>query len=121
MQFSQEQLFISYFLIGIVIAMLFDFFRVLRINFKTSDNITFIEDIIFLFFSGLIIIFSIIKLNNGIFRFFMLIGICFGIIIYSLTLSKVYVIILTVIIKIFKQIFLLPYNYVSKCLQIRKK
>lgn len=121
MYFSQEQLFMFYFIIGIIIAMLFDFFRVLRKCFKTSDNITFIEDVLFLLISGLLIVFSVIKFNQGIFRFFMCIGISFGILVYSLTLSRLCVIILSTIINFLKKILLFSYNCISKCLQIRKK
>ena len=43
--FSQEQVFIFFFIIGIIIGCIFDFFKVLRKSFKSSDIITFIEDI----------------------------------------------------------------------------
>ena len=58
--YSEGQLFIFFFIIGIIIAMLYDFFRVLRKSFKTKDYVTFIEDVIFLFLSGILIISSII-------------------------------------------------------------
>lgn len=119
--YSEGQLFIFFFIIGIIIAMLYDFFRVLRKSFKTKDYVTFIEDVIFLFLSGVLIISSIIKLNYGEFRVYMCFGMFFGILIYSLTLSKLYVIIFYVLVNFVKKIILLPYNYVSKCLQIKKK
>ena len=47
-EFSQEQVFIFFFIIGVIIAILFDIFRVLRKSFKTPDIITFIQDVSFL-------------------------------------------------------------------------
>ena len=92
--FSQEQVFIFFFIIGIIIGCIFDFFKVLRKSFKSSDIITFIEDIIFLIISAFLIITGIIKLNNGEVRFFLFLGIFFGVLVYSLTISNLYVIIL---------------------------
>ena len=46
--FSQEQVFIFFFIIGIIIGIIFDIFKVLRKSFKTPDIITFIEDLIFI-------------------------------------------------------------------------
>ena len=92
--FSQEQIFIFFFIIGIIIGILFDIFKVLRKTFKTSDFVTFIEDLIFLFLSGNLIISGILKLNSGEVRFFLFLGIFFGILSYILTISNLCVIIL---------------------------
>ena len=104
MELNQELIFIHFLVLGIVISMLFEIFRRLRKNIKTLDIITFIEDCIFLFISGFLFILKIILINNGIFRFYILIGFIFGIGIYTLTLRRVYVIILDVFINICKKI-----------------
>lgn len=52
--YSQAQIFILFFIIGITIGLMFDFFRVLRKSFKTPDFITTIQDIIFLFLTRII-------------------------------------------------------------------
>ena len=75
--FSQEQVFIFFFIIGIIIGIIFDIFKVLRKSFKTPDIITFIEDLIFIVLSGILLIFGIIKLNGGEIRFFLFLGIFF--------------------------------------------
>lgn len=118
MELNQELIFIHFLILGIVISMLFEIFRRLRKNIKTLDIITFIEDCIFLFISGFLFILNIILINNGIFRFYMLIGSIFGVGIYTLTLRRVYVIILDVFINICKKIFKICYNCLSKCLQM---
>lgn len=73
--FSQEQIFILFFIIGIIISIIFDFFRAVRKNFKTSDITTLVEDVIFLIITSFLIIFSIIKINGGEVRFYLFLGI----------------------------------------------
>ena len=114
--FSQEQIFIFFFIIGIIIGIIFDIFRVIRKSFKTSDLLTFIEDFIFL---GLI--FSIIKLNGGEVRFYLFLGIFVGILIYSLTISNLCVIILYVFVNICKKIFEIPISCIKNIVKHSKK
>lgn len=112
--FSQEQIFMFFFIIGIIIGILFDIFKVLRKSFKTSDFITFIEDLIFLLISGILIISGILKLNGGEIRFFLFLGIFFGILSYILTISNLCVIILYAFVKICKKIFNFPISCLKK-------
>lgn len=107
--FSQEQVFIFFFIIGIMIGIIFDIFRVVRKSFKTADVITFFEDLIFIIISGVLIIFGIIKINGGEVRFYLFLGIFFGILIYLLTISNLCVIILYEIVKICKKLFKIPF------------
>lgn len=118
--FSQEEIFLLFFIIGVIIGLIFDFFKVLRKAFKTKDLITFIEDLLFLFISGSLIVFGIIKLNGGEVRFYLFLGIFFGILIYSLTISKLYVIILYEFVRICKNIVVFFVNIFFKLLQIFK-
>jgi len=108
--FSQEQTFILFFIIGIVIGMLFDIFRAIRKSFKTSDIMTMFQDIIFMITSGIFVIYSIIILNGGEIRAYLFISIFLGIVIYSLTFSKICVIIFYVFVKTCKNILKIPYN-----------
>ncbi len=75
--FSQEQIFIFFFIIGIIIGMIFDIFRVIRKSFRSPDIITFVEDIIFLLITSSLLIYSIIKLNGGEIRFYLFLAIFF--------------------------------------------
>ena len=62
---NQAYLFIIFVINGILIGLLFDFFRILRRSFKTNDFMTYVEDIIFWILTGLIILYSIFTFNNG--------------------------------------------------------
>lgn len=119
--FSQEQIFIFFFIIGIIIGIIFDIFRVIRKSFKTPDIITFIEDFIFLVLTSILIIFSIIKLNGGEVRFYLFLGISVGILIYSLTISNLCVIILYIFVNICKKIFEIPISCIKNIRKCSKK
>ena len=106
--FTQEQVFLFFFIIGAFIANLFDFFRVIRKVFQTADLITLLEDIIFIILSGTLIVLGIINLNSGEVRLFLFIGIFFGMVIYFLTLSNLYVIIFGVFVKTCKKFIQIP-------------
>ena len=118
--FSQEQTFIFFFIIGITIGIIFDIFRVIRKSFKTSDIITLIQDILFLSISSVLIIVGIIKLNGGEIRFYLFLGIFLGVVIYSLTMGNLCVIILYEFVKICKKIIKIPYLCIKKMLKLLK-
>ena len=85
---NQAYLFLIFTLNGVFIGLIFDIFRILRQGFRTSNFITYIEDILFWVISGLSIIYTMVCFSNGTLRFFMIIGIIIGLIAYILTISK---------------------------------
>ena len=103
---------------GLLIGLLFDIFRILRKSFKTPDFITYIEDIIFWILSGLLLLYSIFKFNNGELRLFILIGIVAGISIYILIFSKIFVntsvFIINLLKKTFNILIIVPIKFISK-------
>lgn len=112
--FSQFNTVFIFFLTGICIGLLFDFFRIQRKVLKTCDFITYIQDILFWIVSGLIIIFVIMKYTNGEIRIYMVLGIILGILIYFLIISKY-------IMKIFVCILSFLLNIIGKLLFPIKK
>lgn len=120
---AQEQayLFLVFSLTGVSIGILFDFFRVLRKTYKTSDIITYIEDIIFWILAGIIILYSIWYFNNGEIRLFMVIGIILGALIYTLTLSNIFIKINSFLMSIIKKILKFLYKIFSMPINIIKK
>lgn len=128
MQFQVlEQLysFAVFILVGFLIGLLFDMFRISRKTFKTSDIVTNIEDVAFWLITGLFILFSIFKFNNGDIRIYIIIAIFIGITIYILIFSKIVINILVKIITFIKRIFsyiikifLYPLNLILKIFKI---
>lgn len=88
---NQAYVFVIFILNGFIIGILYDIFRILRKSFKTVDFITYIEDIVFWILTGLILLYSIFKFNNGELRLYIFLGIALGAILYNLIFSNVFV------------------------------
>lgn len=96
--------FIAFILNGFLIGLIFDCFRILRKSFKTADFVTYIEDILFGIITGLLILYSVFKFNNGELRFYLFFGIFIGIFLYLLIFSKIFMKISIYIISIIKKV-----------------
>lgn len=101
---NQAYLLFIFILNGFLIGILFDIFRILRKSFKTTDLITYVQDILFWILTGFIVLYSIFKFNNGELRGFIFIGIFIGVAIYLLLFSKAFIKINLFIINIIKRI-----------------
>lgn len=89
---------------GIVLAIIFDVFRIIRRLVRTGVCMTFVEDIIFWVLSSLLFFAVILKFYNGEFRVFMVVGILLGAITYLGSLSKFFIRFSVVIIGVFSRI-----------------
>lgn len=110
---NQAYLFLIFIVTGIVIGILFDFFRILRRSFRTSDMITYIEDFLFWILTGIIILYAIFVFNNGEIRLYLFFGIAIGIIAYMLLASAYVIKINVAIISFFKKILSILFNFLS--------
>lgn len=115
---NQVYVFIAFILNGFLIGIIFDCFRILRKSFKTPDFVTYIEDILFGILTGLLILYSILKFNNGELRLFLFIGIFLGLLLYLLVFSKVFMKVSIFIISIIKKtiniLIIIPINFIYK-------
>lgn len=115
---NQVYVFIAFILNGFLIGIIFDCFRILRKSFKTQDFVTYIEDILFGITTGLLILYSIFKFNNGELRFYLFLGIFFGLLLYFLVFSRVFIKISVSIIYIAKKIInfvvITPIKFICK-------
>lgn len=132
---NQAYLFLVFTINGIIIGLLFDIFRILRRSFKTSDVITYLQDILFWILAGFILLYSIFTFSNGEIRFYMFLGVFLGCLIYMLIFSRYFINInvkiilvikkiigkiisiiifpIKIIIKFIKKIFFKPINFVT--------
>ena len=108
---NQLYLILVFTLSGFLIGILFDIFRILRRSFKTSDFVTYIEDFLFWFLTGLYLLYIIFKFSFGNIRIFMFICLIIGFLTYILTISKYFISFNVKIINFFK-------NIVSKIIDI---
>lgn len=88
---NQAYLFIIFAINGIIIGILFDIFRILRRSFKTTDIITYVQDILFWILTGIILLYSIFIFSNGEIRFYMFLGVFLGCLVYMLMFSKYFI------------------------------
>ena len=95
---NQVYVFFWSILIGAVLTLIFDFFRLMRRNKETRDLIVYIQDIFFWLIVAVVIIISAFITNSGELRGYMFIGYALGSMFYLLLLSKL-------ILKIFGTIF----------------
>lgn len=110
MELTQADLFYIFILTGILLGVLFDVFRILRKSFKTSDLITYIEDVVFWILAGFLLFYTVYKFNNGEIRSYVLLGIALGFTAYLIIFSKIFIKINVSIIMFVKNI----------CIQIAK-
>lgn len=110
---NQAILFLIFCINGIIIGLLFDFFRILRRSFKTHDIVTYIQDVLFWILTGFILLYSIFTFNNGEIRLFMFLGVALGIIFYMLCLSSYIIKVNVIIIKFFKNIIIKIFGIIS--------
>ena len=111
---NQAYLFLVFSMTGVAIGILFDFFRILRRSIKTSNFITYIEDVLFWILTGLLVLYNIWYFNNGEIRIFMFLGIILGVLIYMSTLSNIIVKIFSTILQTIIKILETPFKVVSR-------
>jgi spore cortex biosynthesis protein YabQ len=116
----QNQLFsfFIYIIVGILLGFIFDIFRAFRKSVKNTNLATNIEDILFVIISFIIIAMVVQIVSKGELRFYILLGIILGILLYFLSVSK-YIItgetwILKNIIKILKSIYIFFIKFFKK-------
>lgn len=117
---NQAYLFMVFSIVGVIIGILFDIFRIIRKTFKTNDIITYLEDILFWILTGIIIIYAMYQFCDGELRFFMIIGIVMGTCLYIVTISQYVIKISVCIINIVKKTLIYPiiaiYRLIKKVL-----
>lgn len=121
---EQTYSFLIFVINGILIGILFDIFRILRKSFQTPDIITYIEDSLFWILAGLTTLIILFRFNDGELRLYTFLGIILGVLVYMLTLSKLFIKINVTIITFLKNIFgkmikilIYPFQCIIKLLQ----
>ena len=116
---NQAYLFFIFIINGVLIGLLFDFFRITRKVISTNDIVTYLEDIIFWILSGAIVLYSIFIFNNGQLRLFLFLGLIIGALFYMVFISSYMIKINIKLIHIAKKILgiiLIPFKFFYKTL-----
>lgn len=85
---------------GIAIAFVYDVFRIKRKTIKTSNLVTYLEDIIYWLIVALIMFFVLYYGNEGEIRGYIFLGAIIGVVLYSLLFSRIIMKILLALIRI---------------------
>lgn len=80
--------FLQFVTIGVIVALIFDFFRAYRSRKKVSNFIVMVQDIIYFLIVTIIVIFSIVNFLDSSLRLYILFAIIIGIMLYISLLSK---------------------------------
>ena len=100
---------------------MFDFFRVLRKRFKTTDIVTYMQDILFWILTGISMLYCIYTFNSGEIRLYEFIGILIGTTIYFLTISKYFIkinsMVLNILTKIFYVLLIVPLKTINETIK----
>lgn len=115
---NQTYVFLWSVVIGAFLALIFDFFRILRRKGKTKNYIVYIQDIIYWIIVTVIIIMSAFITNDGELRGYMFIGYILGAIIYIASISKIILKISNVALDFIEARFIGLWSF---CMKIVKK
>ena len=118
---NQAYLFLIFTINGIIIGLLFDIFRILRRSFKTSDIVTYVQDLLFWVLTGFILLYSIFTFSDGEVRFYMFLGVFLGCMIYMIIFSKYFININVKIIKVIKKIVSIIFTPIKLLIKFVKK
>lgn len=80
--------FLQFITIGVIVALIFDFFRAYRTRKKVSNFSVMIQDIVYFLIVTIIIVFSIVNFLDSSLRLYIFFAIVIGIMLYISLLSK---------------------------------
>lgn len=106
--------FVIYVAIGIILGVIFDFFRAFRKSIKHSNIATYIEDIIYVIIAFLIVVVALQIFSDGELRFYIFLGIIIGNVIYFALISKYLLKVETFILEWLIKIIKYPINLIEK-------
>ena len=118
---EQIQIFFIFIVIGIIISLIFDIFRILRKVYKFSNMLIYMQDILFWLLTGIIILQSIFEFNSGDIRIFLFLGIFIGVFIYTSLFSRYFIKLGTLFFNIINNIIRFIYNPICKIISFMIK
>ena len=117
----QTLLFLESILLGMVLALIFDVFRILRIGAELPSAVILVQDIVFFIICAVVTYFFMLKTTYGQVRGFILIGEVIGFTVYYFTIgrlvisaSKVIIAVIKRILTVLFSIFLYPFVWIFK-------
>lgn len=110
---NQAYVFLCCVLGGMIIAFIYDVFRIRRKAIKTSNVIVYFEDFIYWILVALVLFAVVYLSNDGELRGYVFIGAFIGIVLYSLLLSKIIMTVFLFTIRILYKFFVTVVNIIA--------
>lgn len=104
---NQAYIFLCSIVGGLVVGFIFDVFRICRKVIKTTNFITYLEDILFWIIVAIIIFVFAFITNDGELRWYAFLGVLLGTIFYNLLFSAYVITVSVTVINFIKKIILL--------------
>ena len=125
----QATTFLYAILLGAVLSVIYDVFRITRIAFGGRKTAVFIEDLLFSLVALVLTFVFVISFNHGELRFFVLLGELLGFVVCHITIGRIVIILSRTIIKaiktvlgaIFRPLIRISKRFITKMKQIKKK
>ena len=118
---NQAHIFFYTIIIGAIMGLIFDFFRILRRKGNTKDILVYIQDIIFWIIVTVVIIVSTFLINNGELRGYMIFGYILGGVFYILLFSKAIRKIFSCVFDFVERVFIKLFNKIKEAIINIKK
>lgn len=75
-------------LLGAALALAYDFFRIIRVAFRHNTIALSTEDLLFFICITFPVFGFLLKINNGVFRVYLVLGVLFGFMVYRETIGR---------------------------------
>lgn len=108
---DQTIIFLQSILVGALLGVFFDAFRISRIAIPTGRAVVFLEDVVFFALCAVITFALMLSAIEGQVRFFLLVGEVIGAVLYNLTLGRLVMAVSKTIIHIVKSIL----HFIVRC------
>lgn len=102
---SPIYMFLLSILLGLILSIIFDFFKIINFTFEFNNILIFIQDILYFGFSGVITFIFLLAFNNGKINFFIILGQIIGWTIWHLSLGNKITYFLSKKIYLLKRVF----------------
>ena len=90
---------------GLILGIVFDFFRILRKNFKGASSVVWLQDVLMWVIMLAVVYTTLFITNNAQIRWYEFLGFGSGAAVYMVAFSKWIVLVSTAVISFFKKIF----------------
>lgn len=111
---KEVYVFFSSVIVGVILAVIFDFFRLMRRKGNTSNIIVYLQDILYWIIVAFVVVASAFITNDGALRGYMFVGYILGAIIYLISISKLILKFLGAILDFIEKVFNKFFGFLGK-------